>query len=194
MWGLVAVAVLLGSLSLAAWKLCLSPQPRKTRSAVRRCVPSGKAPGRASPQPAPCAKDGRMSPDAPPVVRYELPRVRAGASTFLSRRAMERGVVKEDTGMKQVMSRGELWVSTDLPRETAPRGAAPGGPVPTSSRGTPGGLSPRTEPQQQHRASMVSLDVLSRPAFVPLDLALLLLGVCWQRQDVRMVPGRAPVA
>jgi len=177
MWGLVAVAVLLGALSLAAWKLCLSPPPCKTRSAARRRVPC-KTPRTASPQPAPCAKVGRMSPNAPSVVLYELQRVGAGASTFLSRRAMERGGVKEDTAMKQVTSRGELQVSTDLPRETAPRGAAPGGPVPTSSRGTPGGLSPRTEPQQQ-RASVVSLDELSRPVFVSLDLAPLLLGVCW---------------
>jgi hypothetical protein len=36
MWGLVAVAVLFGALSLAAWKLCFSQQPCKTRSAAPR--------------------------------------------------------------------------------------------------------------------------------------------------------------
>jgi len=39
MWGLVAVAVLFGALSLAAWKLCFSQQPCKTRSAARLRVP-----------------------------------------------------------------------------------------------------------------------------------------------------------
>jgi hypothetical protein len=50
MWGLVAVAVLFGALSLAAWKLC-SPPNFQTRSVAHRRVPAGKAPHRTSPHP-----------------------------------------------------------------------------------------------------------------------------------------------
>lgn len=174
MWGLMAVTALLGALSLAAWKMCLSPKPCKTRSAARRRIPSGKAPHPTSLHPAPW----RMWT----LFRYELPQVGAGVRSFLSRRVMERGGAKEattDKGEQQVMSLGELRFSMDLPREIASRGSAPGGPLPTRSRGTSGG-SHMTEPQQQHRSSVVSLDVLRRPDFVPVDLNLLLLDVRWQ--------------
>lgn len=164
MWGLMAVAALLGALSLAAWQLCLSPQPCKTRCASRRgrAVP-GKAPRPASPQPAP--RDN--SPDAWPAVRYTAPRVGAGANTLLARRAMERGAPAAQHVPRSAAlgapPRAELRVSTD------PRAAeAPSGPVPTGLR-APGGLSPRGE-SQQLRTSAVSPHVhravpCRRPAF-----------------------------
>ncbi len=161
----MAVAALLGALSLAAWQLCLSPQPCKTRCASRRGrAAPGKAPRVASPQAAPRAKP----PDASPVVRYTAPRVGAGANTLLARRAMERGgaPAAQDVPRSAALGappRAELRVSTD------PCVAeAPSGPVSTGLR-TPGGLSPRGE-SQHHRTSAVSPHVHSvLSAVVPLS-------------------------
>ena len=102
MWGYVTAALILAAVSVVSWKVCLTPQPCKTRCAVRRRPPSDSAP-REPPS------DEKREAQGFAAVRY-APRVAAGASTLLSRR---HGVNATDTAPPAPQARFEMRVMID---------------------------------------------------------------------------------